>query len=72
MTHEELRQAYVRAARKDLDTDYIQVDMSANISVTDEANLDDDGAWVQAWIWIDREDVPELAGVPDSPTPLKG
>lgn len=52
-TDEELRQRAIKAARDLYGTDDIEIDDDAKLSTTD------DGVWVQAWVWVHNEDMPE-------------
>ena len=47
------RKQLIAIARREYQTDDIEIDDNAKISRTDE-----NGAWVQAWVWVSDE-VPE-------------
>jgi hypothetical protein len=59
-TEEQLRVFYMVAARTALQTDDLEIDDDATISLVDEEE-GTPGAWVQAWVWVAKDQVPELA-----------
>ena len=51
----EIDGAYSSKARE------IWVDVDLEIDDDAKVSISDDGAWVAAWVWVDKHDVEELA-----------
>lgn len=56
MTKEATRRAYIDAARATYQNDDIEIDDNAKLS---EVSDDPVGAWVQAWVWVNEEELHE-------------
>jgi len=64
--HSELRDIYVTAAKECRDEGIIEVDDNAAISLDNTVTLgNEEGAYVQAWIWVSKEGLPGSAKAAD-------